>query len=186
MKGFLIRLGIFSFLLLAALNATGWLLIKTGRQGHAVENSRIYQSLAKASQELSDSTLFVFGDSVANQMYPPEVTNGRINSLALVMPSTLAGQYFLLRRLAETNNMSGKTVVLIISPQSFAGDLSHDASYHYVLKPFFNREFHPWEDPVFRERVQQNLVAKLSQLPIGKSCPRPTSRCKSLGTSTPA
>jgi hypothetical protein len=154
MKRFLLKVGLFSSLLFAVLNVTGWLLIMTRRQGHAVENSQIYLSIDKARHEWDESMVYVFGDSVAHQMYPPEKTNDRINSLALVMPSTMAGQYLLLKRLAAANNLHGKKIVLILSPEGFSLDLSHSASYHYVLKPFFNEEFRPWEDSVFSKRVQ--------------------------------
>jgi len=168
MKLFLIRVGIFALLLFGTLQAIGWALIKTSQQGHSVENSRIYLCLEKARHTWPESEVFVLGDSVANQMYPPETNNGRIQSLALVMPCTLAGQYFLLRRLAETNDLRGKSIVLVLSPEGFAGEFSHSSTYHYVLKPFHNDEFKPWQDAFYQKRVLGNIVSALSQLPMIK------------------
>lgn len=168
MKRFLIPLGVFGILVFLTLNAVGWILIRTGKQGHAVENSRIYHCLEKARKPWPGAGVFVLGDSVANQMYPPEGTSGRINSLALVMPSTLAGQYFLLQRLAGTNNLDNCVVALVLSPSGFAGEFVHDSSYHYVLKPFHSNEFRPWEDEFYQARVRTNAVTRLSQWPIVK------------------
>ena len=155
-------------LLFIVLNAVGYGLIRFNAQGHAVENSRIYLSLKKARNDQSSSEIFVFGDSVANQMYPPETCNAKINSLALLMPSTMAGQYFLVKRFLEENDVSGKQVVLVISPNGLASDLNHDSSFHYVFKPFYNTEFVPWEDSYFASRIESPLLCSLSQLPIIK------------------
>ena len=168
MNRFLKEFATFSFLLALTLNATGYALIKSSSQGHAVENSRFYLCLDKAREDLRHSQIFVFGDSVANQMYPPDLNSERINSLALLMPSTMAGQYFLLRRLSESTDLQEKEIVLVLSPQSFTSELSHQSSYHYVLKPFHNREFQPWEDSVYSDRIASKLLADLSQLPAIK------------------
>lgn len=169
MRHFIVKLGVFSGLSFIVLQLVGWVLIYTGQQGHAVENSRIYHSLEKSRIIWAESEIFIFGDSVAYQMYPPETISGRINSLALVMPSTLAGQYFLLQRLSQSSNLKGKTVVLLLSPNGFGSDLSHQSSYHYVLKPFHNDEFQPWSDDYYQTRVRPNMISALSQWPLIKS-----------------
>ena len=168
MNRFLKEFATFSFLLALTLNATGYALIKSSSQGHAVEASGFYRCLDKARGNLRHSQIFVFGDSVTNQMYPPELNSERINSLTLLMPSTMAGQYLLLRRLAESTDLQGKEVILVLSPQAFASDLSHQSSYHYVLKPFHNNEFQPWEDSVYSDRIASNFLTDLSQLPAIK------------------
>ena len=168
MRQLICKLLFFLSIAFVALNAVGWLLLKYNLQGHAVENSRIYTCLQKARSDQSASRFFVFGDSVANQMYPPEKCNGEINSLALVMPSTMAGQYLLLKRMTETTDIRGKAVVLVLVPSSFNTRLSEKASYHYVLKPFYNAEFSPWSDPFFSKRIASPGIASLSQLPLIK------------------
>lgn len=168
MRYFLFRA--FAFLVLAciALNAVGYLLIQFNWQGHAVENSRIYFCLAKARQDLSHSDVFVLGDSVAHQMYPPETQSDELNSLAMVMPSTLAGHYFLLARLAKSTKLKDKTIVLVLSPTGFATGPSERASFHYVMKPFYNSEFAPWEDLEFRDRIGSPALCAISQVPMIK------------------
>ena len=134
--------------------------------GHAVENSRLYTCLVKARKTWPETGIFIFGDSVANQMYPPETQSGKINSLTMMMPSTMAGHYFLLERLRESNTLEGRRVVLILLPNSLESELEHKATFHYILKPFYNREFSPWDDPFFQERIDNPAVAALSQLPM--------------------
>ena len=148
------------------LNGVGWLLLRFNAQGHAVENGFIYDSIAKSRQKWPDSEVFILGDSVATQMYPPKEYSGRINSLSMVIPCSLAGNYFLLQRLTENNKIKGKKVVLIISPGAFGMEFSHDATFHYVLKPFYNSEFSACKDEAFIARINNPLVAILSQLPI--------------------
>ena len=169
MRHFLVKLSIFSSVSFVVLQLVGWVLIYTEQQGHAVENSRIYHSIEKSRQTWAKSEVFIFGDSVAYQMYPPETVRGRINSFALVMPSTLAGQYFLLQRLSKSSNLEGKTVVLLLSPNGFGGEFSHQSSYHYVLKPFHNDEFQPWSDDYYEARVKSNMISTVSQWPLIKS-----------------
>lgn len=166
MKSFLLRLLCFSLLTFVCLNLVGWVLIQTNNQGRAVENVRIYNCLNKAGMTWEDSEVFILGDSVTAQMYPPDKYNGRINSMAMVMPSTLAGQYFLMRKLCDNNNLSGKKIALILLPEVFGHEFDHDWTFHYVLKPFYNSEYRPWEDSVFSDRIEKKWVAWLSQLPM--------------------
>lgn len=148
------------------LNGVGWLLLRFNAQGHAVENGFIYDSIAKSRQKWPDSEVFILGDSVATQMYPPKEYSGRINSLSMVNPCTLAGQFFLLKRLAEGNELRGKKIILAITPATFGMDFSHKGTFHYVLKPFYNAEFSPWKEEAFKTRIIHTSVAMLSQLPI--------------------
>jgi hypothetical protein len=160
----------FKFLALAfiLLNIAGWLLLKFHAQGAAVENGFIYKSIAKARQEFPDTEIFLLGDSVAAQMYPPEKYSGRINSFALVVPVTLAGQYFLLKRISEQNDLKGKEILLLLTPSGLKMDFAHDPTYHYILKPFYNREFSPWQYDLFSQTIKNRWVAMLSQLPMIK------------------
>jgi len=165
-KPFLIQSAKFLILAFVVLNAVGWFLIQFNLQGHAVENGFIYDSIAKARKSWPETEIFLLGDSVATQMYPPKEYSARINSLSMVNPCTMAGQFFLLDRLAESNSLKGKTIVLAITPATFGMDFSHDATFHYVLKPFYNDEFSPWQDNEFINRIQSKIIASLSQLPI--------------------
>jgi hypothetical protein len=165
-KSFLIKSGVFLVVAFLFLNGVGWLLLRFNAQGHAVENGFIYDSIAKSRQKWPDSEVFVLGDSVATQMYPPKEYSGRINSLSMVNPCTLAGQYFLLKRLAEGNELRGKKIILAITPATFGMDLSHKGTFHYVLKPFYNAEFSPWKEEAFKTRITNPTLAMLSQLPI--------------------
>jgi len=166
MKSFLIKAVVFITLLLASLNLTGHYLIQSNRMGHAVENSRLYTCLGKARTPWPETGTYIFGDSVANQMYPPETNSGRINSLTMMMPSTMAGHYFLLERLKESNTLKDRQVILILLPNSLETELEHKATFHYILKPFYNREFAPWNDPFFHGRIEKKAVAALSQAPM--------------------
>jgi hypothetical protein len=165
-KKFLIQTGKFLLVVFLVLNATGWILLKFNLQGHAVENGFIYDSIAKARKSWPETEIFLLGDSVATQMYPPKEYSGRINSLSMVNPCTLAGQYFLLKRLAEGNELRGKKIILAITPATFGMDFSHKGTFHYVLKPFYNAEFSPWKEEAFKIRIIHKSVAMLSQLPI--------------------
>lgn len=167
-KKFLIQTGKFLLVVFFVLNAAGWILLKFNLQGHAVENGFIYDSIAKARKSWPETEIFLLGDSVATQMYPPKEYSGRINSLSMVNPCTMAGQYLVLKRLAERNNFEGKKIVLAVSPGTFGMDFSHDATFHYVLKPFFNAEFSPWHYGEFMERFNNSAMAWISQLPLVK------------------
>jgi hypothetical protein len=166
MKRFFGVCALFAVVGFVVLNAVGWVLLEYGLQGQAVENGFIYGSIEKARKAWPETEVFILGDSVGNQMYPPEKYAGRINSLTMVMPTTLAGQYFLLRRLAESNDLSGKEIVLLLSPGVFEYDFSRKETFHYILKPFYNAEFSPWNTAPFRERIGSEWVAALSQIPI--------------------
>ena len=166
MKSFLIKSGVFLVVAFLFLNGVGWLLLRFNAQGHAVENGFIYDSISKSRQKWPDSEVFILGDSVATQMYPPKEYSGRINSLSMVNPCTLAGQYFLLKRLAEGNELRGKKIILAITPATFGMDFSHKGTFHYVLKPFYNAEFSPWKEGALKTRITHPIVAMLSQLPI--------------------
>jgi hypothetical protein len=169
MRRFLGVCALFAVVGFVVLNAVGWVLLEYGLQGHAVENGFIYGSIEKARKSWPETEVFVLGDSVGHQMYPPEKYAGRINSLTMVMPTTLAGQYFLLRRLAESNDLSGKEIVLLLSPGVFEYDFSRKETFHYILKPFYNTEFAPWNTAPFRERIGSEWIATLSQIPIIRS-----------------
>ncbi|WP_309385944.1 hypothetical protein [Cerasicoccus frondis] len=157
---------IFLFLSFLALNGVGWALLKMGYMGQQVEAYWINERFQRAAKGDPQASVFVLGDSVAEQMYPTARYRGRITSYATVMPLTMAGQYYLLKEIAASNDLNGKTVALVVCPQSLGLDLDHLFSFHYVLKSFYNDESGLAGDPIIQTRLAMPWVASLSQMPI--------------------
>lgn len=166
MKRFVRDIVLFLGLSFLALNGVGWALLQMGHMGQQVEAYWIVERFERAAQGDPEATIFVLGDSVAEQMYPADQYRGRITSYTTVMPLTMAGQYHLTEIIDEANDLQGKKVALVVCPQSLGLDLSHLFSFHYVLKPFHNDAHRLAADPYIEERLAMPWVGWLSQLPM--------------------
>jgi len=103
----------------------------------------------------------LLGDSVANQLYSNNDCNGEIYSLASTQAISVAGQYFLLNNFIESNKDDlPDEVIFLYSPFSLGYNFDK-FTYHYFLKPFFNKEYIKYFD--------KNLLARVEQIPQYKT-----------------
>lgn len=125
--------------------------------GTSVAGSEIYCAISK-SRKIGKAKKLILGDSVGHQLYPCEKEYDSIVSLACNQAITLAGQYFLLRNVIESNNDNlPDEVILLITPYSLSNDVDKFA-YHYFLKPF-----PPYE---YSEQYTEHLKQRIQSIPF--------------------
>ena len=166
MKRFFTNLGIYVivFLLMS-------LSIELYRNRNGVANRRgflgaeIYQAISKSLMNCKVGKL-VLGDSVGLQLYPSENDYDDMVSLACNQAITVAGQYFLLLNVIESNkNDLPKEVILIITPFSLSNDVDHFA-YHYFLKPFPPKHFSKYYTEHLAQRIHSIPLYWTANLPF--------------------
>ena len=166
---YLIKLLGFLVVFLIVLNSTCYFLIKYNWHIRFIENGQIYNAISKSRKENKNMEIVILGGSVANQMYNNNIYSDSINSFCTVMPITIAGQYLILKNILKHSDLTGKQVIMVMHPNGFTARLYGPASYHYFLKPFYNREFIPLMDSY--------LTTKLSAIPLKWMFRFPMMRC---------
>jgi hypothetical protein len=125
-----------------------------------VAGKEIYYSIKK-SKTKNKSKKLLLGDSVANQLFDNKSHNDTINSLACNQSIGLVGQYILLNNYLNAGNKID-TAYFILQPFSFLNNLDQVYTYHYFLKPFYNREYEPYFTSTVRDQI--------SKIPYSRYC----------------
>ena len=141
------------FLLILALVVHVWplYLLYKDRYKQTVNGSEIYYSIFKSKQKKKVRKILL-GDSVGNQMFSNKTNNDTINSMACNQSIGMVGQFILLNNYINAGN-EVDTVYMLYSPFSFRNNLDQVYTYHYFLKPFFNKEY----TPLFTETVNKQI-----------------------------
>jgi len=112
-------------------------LILIYKGGYNIYGYEIWYSIKK-SKKKSKAKNLIIGDSVCKQMFDNQ--NDSINSLACNQSISLVGQYILLSNYLNSGNHID-TLYLIYTPFSFLNNLDQVFTFHYFLKPFYNKEY---------------------------------------------
>lgn len=165
---FLKKMILFLFIFLVSLNVVCYLMINSNAHVGFIENGQIYYAITKSKIKHPDSEVFVLGGSVADQMYNNRMYNDRINSLCTVFPVTMSGQYLLLMKLIENNDLKGRKVYLISHPNGFMAAYNEASIFHYLLKPFYNSDFSGHFDNKLKLLIDQQPFREFARLPMIK------------------
>lgn len=130
-----------------------------------LNGKEIYIAINKSLSKQNQTKVLLIGDSVANQLFNNESTNGAVNSLACNQAISMVGHYILLKNYLEKNESVDK-VVLMYHPQSLANNLDQVFTFHYFLKPFDKREYRPLFSNLVKDQIRSIPFALFSQLPI--------------------
>ncbi len=130
-----------------------------------VNGKEVYTAIKKSRQKQAETKTLLIGDSVANQLFDNETTNGAINSLACNQAVSMVGHYLLLKEYLN-NNKDVDQVVLLYHPQSFANNLDQEFTFHYFLKPFNKRKFKAEFTTLVKEQIRKIPYFFVSQFPI--------------------
>jgi hypothetical protein len=128
-----------------------------------VAGDEIYYSIQK-SKKKNKSKKVLFGDSVAKQLFDNETHNDTINSLACNQSIGMVGQYILLNNYLEAGNRAD-TVFFLFRPFSFQNNLNQVYTYHYFLKPFYNKEYTPYFSKTVKEQIAKIPYSKFCRYP---------------------
>lgn len=151
MKHFLIRFGIFLFLLFLA-----FCLVDFLKLSHRILPNRDVYTVIERSKATRDKTkVLILGDSIARQLFDPLDQSGEngVTNLASNQSIDIIGNYFLLHNFLERNH-SVERVYLIVNCTSFQNNLDHLFTYNYFLKPFYNSEYKPLFTPAAMEQIK--------------------------------
>jgi archaellum component FlaF (FlaF/FlaG flagellin family) len=165
-KRFLLRLVVFSLVAFPFIFMESLYAYYTRSYKKTVNGNEIYVSVSK-SKAKKKVKVFVFGDSVAKQLYDNETYNDTVYSVACNQAVSLVGQYILLKSFFENNkdSLPGK-VVFIIMPLSFYNNLDQLFTYHYFLKPFYKEEYKKYFTGLCNEQIRKVPLYFTSQLPF--------------------
>lgn len=130
-----------------------------------VNGKEVYTALRKSLKKQSKTRVLLIGDSVANQLFNNDSTNGEVNSLACNQAASLVGHYILLKNYLDKNE-EVERVVLMYHPQSFANNLDQEFSFHYFLKPFNNRKYKHLFSEQVKEQIRKIPYFFMSQIPV--------------------
>lgn len=97
----------------------------------------IYSALNKSKLK-GTKKILLLGDSVGKQLFPDD--NENYNSLTTNQALGIPGNYFLLKNYLKAGN-NIERLVIIYTPHSFKNNLNNKLTYHYFLKPFFNKDY---------------------------------------------
>jgi len=141
MSRFILKIIYFCIPLLFLFYAKPLYLLIDNRYKNIVAGSEIYISIKKSKQK-SNKKILLIGDSVGNQLYNNKDENDSINSLASNQAIGVIGQYFLIESYLKTGNKP-EIIYMLYTPFSFKNNLDQVYSFHYFLKPFYNKEYLP-------------------------------------------
>lgn len=139
MKKFILKNIYFSLPLIFLFYAKPLYLLIGDKYKQTVAGHETYLSIQKSKQK-SKSKILIIGDSVGKQLFDNEKKSDSINSLACNQAIGVIGQYLLLDNYIKTGNRP-KIVYMVYSPSSFKNNLDQVFTYHYFLKPFFQKEY---------------------------------------------
>ena len=154
MKKFLLHSILFLSILAILIQIRPLYLLYQDKYKQTVAGSDIYYSIFKSKQK-KKSKKILFGDSVAQQLFPNKTNNDTINSMACNQSIAMVGHFILLNNYLNAGN-EVDTVYMLFSPFSFQNNLNQVYTYHYFLKPFYIAEY----KPLFTETVN-NQVRKV-------------------------
>jgi hypothetical protein len=141
MKRFIVNILIFILPVVIAAYSQHLYLFYSHKYYNSVTGSEIYYSITKSKQKSKTKKLLI-GDSVCNQLFSNITHNDSINSLACNQAISMVGHFILLNNYLKAGNQID-TVYMIFSPFSFVNNLDQLFTYHYFLKPFYNKEYVP-------------------------------------------
>ncbi len=151
MKRFIINSVIFILIGLCLFHVKPLYLLYKEKYKSIVAGDDIYYSIQK-SRKKNKSKKALFGDSVARQLFDNKTNNDTINSLACNQSIGMVGHYILLNDyLAAGNEVD--TVYFIFRPFTFQNNLDQVYTYHYFLKPFYNKEYCKYFTETVKEQV---------------------------------
>ena len=134
------------------------------RYKEVVLGNEIYYSIFKSKQKKKSKKVLI-GDSVGNQLFNNKKNNDTINSLACNQSIGLVGHFILLNNYLNAGN-EVDTVYMLFSPFSFRNNLNQVFTYHYFLKPFYNKENKPYFTETVAKQIDKIPYHNLCQYPI--------------------
>jgi hypothetical protein len=124
---------------------------------------QIHEAIDK-SKKKSTQTKLLLGDSVARQLFSNEESDDHFNSLATNQAISMAGQFILLNNyLKEGNEID--TLILLFTPESFQNNLNDELTFHYFIKPFYNKENKPFFTDYLVGQIKKIPFYQLSIIP---------------------
>lgn len=141
MKKFIIKISIFILPIVIAAYSQHLYLFYSHKYYYKAVDPEIYYSITKSNQKSKTKKLLI-GDSVCNQLFSNITHNDSINSLACNQAISMVGHFILLNNYLLAGNQLD-TVYMIFTPYSFLNNLDQLYTYHYFLKPFYNKEYRP-------------------------------------------
>jgi hypothetical protein len=135
---------------------------------HEVLGSEVWEALRNTEKTVAPKLDVVLGDSLARQLYGEGQESGQFWSLASNQAVTIVGQWILLRKFAEHNDMRGRRVFLVTLPSAFTNELRSNLTFHYFLKPFYWSPGDPDLSPLVRERIRDIPLSWTALVPIVK------------------
>ncbi len=152
MKKFILNALFFAALIPVALHVKPLYLLYNNKYQKMVAGHEIYYSITKSKQKNRAKKL-VLGDSVGKQLFS-NTTTTTINSLACNQSIGVVGQYLLLNNYLAAGN-SIDTLYLFFNPLSFRNNLDQEYTYHYFLKPFYNKEYSSLFTPTVTHQINK-------------------------------
>ena len=162
--------------------AVPWLVLRFDlSRTHEELGREVWAALRNAEETVSPQLDVVLGDSVAHQIYAEGQESGQFWSLASNQAITMVGQWILLRKFADHNDMRGRRVFLVMLPGSLAEGLDSNLTFHYFLKPFYRSSEDFDLSPLVRERIRDMPSSWAALLPVVRLSrwsprPKPTQR----------
>lgn len=153
MKKFIFHSIVFILLCVALFHIKPFYLLYHNHYQQVVAGQEIYYAIAK-SKVKSKSKKVLFGDSVARQLFDSKDSDSTINSLASNQAIGMVGQFFLLQNYLNAGN-NIDTVYFLFRPFTFQNNLNQVYTYHYFLKPFYNKEYNQYFTTTVLKQIEK-------------------------------
>lgn len=153
MKKFILNSLFFAALIPLVLHLKPLYLLYNNGYQKTVAGNEIYYSIAKSRLKNTAKKL-VLGDSVGKQLFSNTTNTDTVNSLACNQSIAVVGQYLLLHNYLAAGNAID-TLYLFFNPLSFSNNLDQEYTYHYFLKPFYNKEYSPLFTPTVMSQINK-------------------------------
>lgn len=163
MKKFLLHSIIFLGILAVLLHVRPLYLLYGDKYKQTVAGSDIYYSIFKSKQKKKTKKI-LFGDSVAQQLFPNKTNNDTISSMACNQSIAMVGHFILLNNYLNAGNQVD-TVYMLFSPFSFQNNLNQVYTYHYFLKPFYIAEYKPLFTETVNRQVEKVPYSRFCRIP---------------------
>jgi len=163
MARFVIELIVFAILTATVSFIRPLYLVSTDGHFDILNGSEIYHSIRKSRGSFAPSTL-ILGDSVGYQLYPNIEMSSDFESLACNQGVSMVGHYIFAVEAGQRNPQIDR-VILILHPHSLRNNLDQGYTFHYFLKPFYNKRYLPYFSDLALAQARKVPYSKLIALP---------------------
>ncbi len=163
MRNYILRIVWFSLPLIFLFYLKPIYLLIDSKYEKIVAGNEIYRSIEKSKKKNPQKKILI-GDSAGYQLFPNTENDSTTLSMACNQAIGIVGQYLLLNNYFKAGNEID-TLYMLFGPDGFLNNLDQVYTFHYFLKPFYNKEY--------KEYFSKQVLEQIKKIPYRYLCREP-------------